>query len=345
MVHFLRYFLLFSIPFLLLSGCVFQKKQSLLINGAGASFPYILYAKWFSEYRKVEDSVAINYQSIGSGGGIRQFLQGTLDFGASDIPLSNKEQASAKHKIVHIPTTLGAVSLTYNLDLPKKTSLKLNGETLAKIFQGKITRWNDKAIQNLNKKIPLPDQSIVVLYRADASGTTSFFTEFLAKSTPLFLKEVGRGKSVPWPVGVGGKGNEGVVGLLSKLKGAIAYVSSSYLSLQNLPVIKIENKSGVFLSPTTSSVMKAAETVMKKKGNNYLLSLIHPLGKSSYPVSGFTYIILSNPLKGEKGKPLVTFLKWALTEGQNFSEKLNFIPLPKSVRAAALKQLAAIQYK
>lgn len=329
-----------------LAGCFQRKTEVLLVNGAGASFPYILYSRWFSEYRQVKPHVAINYQSIGSGGGIRQLLKGTLDFGATDVPVSLKDlnRRDGNRKIVHIPTALGAVAVTYNLNLGPEKTLQLNGKVLSGIFQGKITRWNHTALQALNKNVILPDQPIVAVYRADGSGTTAFFTEFLSQADQEFLKKIGKGKSVQWPVGVGGKGNEGVVGLINKMTGSIGYISASYAVVQKLPVAKIKNKAGYLISPDTKAIMIAAEQALKKS-RNYLDSLIDPPGRKSYPLSGFTYIILFQKMPEEKGRILVEFLNWALTEGQKFSSELNFTPLPERVRQVARKKLSEIQFQ
>ncbi|MCY4512463.1 MAG: phosphate ABC transporter substrate-binding protein PstS [Bdellovibrionales bacterium] len=322
-----------------------KTKKVLLINGAGASFPYILYLKWFSEYRRLKPEVAINYQSIGSGGGIRQFLKGTLDFGATDVPVSEKDvKKKEREQILHIPTALGAVALTYNLDLKKGEVLRLEGKVLADIFQGKIKKWNHPSLQKLNENISLPDEPIITVYRADGSGTTAFFTEFLAQWSPEFLKKIGKGKSVQWPMGVGGKGNEGVVGLVNKMKGAMGYISASYAVVQKLPVARIKNQSGSFVSPMTKAIMSAAENAMKKN-KDYLASMINPPGEESYPLSGFTYIILSRKMPERKGRILVEFLKWALNDGQGFSEALNFNPLPESVRQVARKKLSEVQFQ
>ena len=323
-----------------------DKTEVLLINGAGASFPYILYLKWFSEYRRLNPAVAINYQSIGSGGGIRQFLNGTLDFGATDVPVSSKDVTNPKErqKILHIPTALGAVAVTYNLSLKQGDVLRLDGKVLADIFQGKITKWNHSSIQKLNQDVSLPNESIITVYRADGSGTTAFFTEFLSQWSKEFLKTIGKGKSVQWPAGVGGKGNEGVVGLVNKMKGAIGYISASYAVVQKLPVAKIQNKAGFFTTPTTNAIMAAAESAMEKNPN-YLDSLINPPGEESYPLSGFTYIILSRQMPKKKGRILVEFLYWALIDGQNFSEALNFNPLPETVRQVARKRLSEIKFQ
>ena len=337
-----------GLPFLFffsLTACFQKKSDVLLINGAGASFPYILYSKWFAEYRHIQPSVAINYQSIGSGGGIRQFLKGTLDFGATDVPVSAKDlKQTGGKQIVHIPTALGAVAVTYNLNLKTKEPLKLDGRVLAKIFQGDISKWNDKSIQALNKGVHLPEEPVVTVYRADGSGTTAFFTEFLSLSDKSFLKKVGKGKSVQWPVGVGGKGNEGVVGLINKIEGSIGYIAVSYAVVQKLPMAKIRNKAGRFVSPNTQTIMSAAERAMRGK-NSYISSLINPLGKHSYPLSGLTYIILSRKMSRKKGPVLVSFLNWALTKGQKFSEPLNFTPLPENIKQAGRKELSKITFQ
>ena len=333
---------LFSLHF---NACFPKKKtKSLLINGAGASFPYILYSKWLTEYRSVDPSVAINYQSIGSGGGIRQFVQGTLDFGGTDIPVSKEELKTSEKEILHIPTTLGAVAVTYNLGLDNKQSLHLDGSVLSQIFSGKIKFWNDLQIRKLNPGLLLPEQGIVVVYRADGSGTTSFFTEYLSSLSKNFLKEVGRGKSVPWPVGVGGKGNEGVMGLVNKINGAIAYIGVSYAVSQKLPMAAIKNKSGQFVKPSLESIKGAANQAMKSK-KSYTSSLINIEGKNSYPLSGFTYIIISKKMEEKKGKALVRFLKWLLIQGQRFSEPLYFISLPDTVAEAALKKLSQVEFE
>ena len=315
-----------------------------MINGAGASFPYILYSKWLSEYRRIDPSVAINYQSIGSGGGIRQFLSGTLDFGGTDVPVSKEELKLSKKEILHIPTVLGAVAVTYNLPSLEAQSLKMTGELLAEIFTGKVNRWDDPKIQKWNLKTSLPKAPIVVVYRADGSGTTSFFTQFLSVLSKDFLTEVGKGKSVSWPVGVGGKGNEGVMGLVSKMEGAIAYISLSYAISQKLPTVAIKNKEAVFVQPNLKSIQSSAIQALKDK-KGYTSSLIYRKGKNSYPISGYTYLILSKKLPSKKGPALVKFLKWALNSGQKFAEPLYFISLPPSVVNSALEKLSLIEFE
>lgn len=329
-----------------LSACWPKSKQNiLLINGAGASFPYILYSRWFSEYRKVDSLVAINYQSIGSGGGIRQFIKGTLDFGGTDVPVSEEEIQSSKKEILHIPTALGAVAVTYNLSLGEKESLRFDAGVLSQIFRGKIKTWNDPQIQKLNPDLKLPEQDIVVVYRADGSGTTNFFTDYLSLLSEDFLKELGRGKSVPWPVGVGGKGNEGVMGLVRKIDGAIAYIGASYAASQKLPMAAIKNKSGHFKKPSLESIKSAARQAMKED-KKPTASLIYIEGKDSYPLAGFTYIVISKKMPKKKGEALVEFLKWALSQkGQSFSEPLYFISLPKAVAESAVEQLSHVEFE
>ena len=365
------------------TSCLLKKEKTLLINGAGASFPYILYSKWIMEYKKVNPSTRINYQSIGSGGGVRQFLAGTLDFGGTDIPLFeqetnfkennsqqeqnsqqdkkpettqssqressslkrkiNKAQAQFKKPILHLPTTLGAVAVTYNLPSLNKKTLKLNGEVLAKIFRGKIKFWDDPQIQSLNPELKLPHQKLVLIYRAEGSGTTSFFTEFLSLKSPDFLKEVGHGKSVSWPQGLGAKGNEGVMGLLNKMEGAISYVGLSYARSQNLPVVAIQNKEGFFVEPNSITTQAAALSALKNQ-NSYTSSLIDEKGAQSYPISGYTYFIISKKPE-PKGSVIFSFMEWVLKDGQQFSKDLHFIPLPKTVQEKALQKLSEFKNK
>ena len=333
-------FVLFSVVF---SSC-FSKNKTLLINGAGASLPYILYSKWISEYRRVEPSVAINYQSIGSGGGIRQFLEGTLDFGGTDVLVSEEDIRLSKKEILHIPTVLGAVAVTYNLPSLRGKHLKMTGELLAEIFTGKVKSWNDPKIQKWNPKVLLPKTKIIVIYRADGSGTTSFFTEFLSLLSKDFLKEVGKGKLVSWPVGVGGKGNEGVMGLASKMEGAIAYISLSYAVSQKLPVLAVRNKEDRFVQPNLKSIQAAALQALKDN-KSYTSSLIYKKGKNSYPISGYTYLIISKRLSRKKGPDLVKFLNWALNSGQLFAGPLHFISLPTSVVKSALEKLSQVEFE
>lgn len=303
-----------------------------------------MYSKWLLEYRKIDPLVAINYQSIGSGGGIRQFIAGTLDFGGTDVPVSQEELQSSKKEILHIPTALGAVAVTYNLNLNKEKILRLDANVLSQIFIGKIKTWNESQIQKLNPDLKLPEKDIVVVYRADGSGTTSFFTDYLSLLSKDFLKEVGKGKLVAWPVGVGGKGNEGVMGLVKQINGAIAYIGASYAVSQKLPMAAIKNKLGQFKKPSLKSIKAAAEQAMKDK-KSHTSSFINIEGKDSYPLAGFTYIIISKKMPEKKGKAIVSFLNWALNQGQSFSEPLYFISLPKTVTKSAAKKLSQVEFE
>ena len=335
----------FFILLLLFSGCFpkKQKERTLLINGGGASFPYIIYSRWFSDYHALVPSAAINYQSIGSGGGIRQFLKGTLDFGATDVPMSKTDERNTGGEVIHIPTILSAVAVTYNLNWSENKPLHFDGETLARIFLGEIKTWNHPAIKALNKGIPLPEKPIVTIYRADGSGTTAVFTEYLAKASENFFKKLGHGKSINWPVGVGGKGNEGVVGMAKKIKGSIAYIGASYGGIQKLPMAKIKNKEGVFISPNEKSIKAAAANIMKNK-KDYKVSLINAGGKESYPLSAFTYLIFSEKMPSEKKQVFLKFLQWAiLGPGQNMATSLYFVPLPDNVKQAVSKKLSTVK--
>ena len=337
----MRFFALF---FLLagFSACFSKKKEEILLNGAGASFPYVLYSKWIFEYRKKEKQVAVNYQSIGSGGGIRQFLAGTLDFGGTDVPVSKKNLKNHKNSVLHVPTALGAVAVTYHLK--SQENLNFTGELLADIFLGKIQFWNDPKIKALNKSAALPNKKIILIYRADGSGTTSFFTEFLSLKSPDFLNKVGKGKLVSWPKGLGAKGNEGVMGLLSKMEGSLSYIGLSYALSQSLPVAAIKNKDSVFVKPSLESLQASALQGLKDN-QSYMESLIDKKGKKTYPLSGYTYLIFSQKQPEKKGKALLAFLRWALTEGQAFSKKLHFTPLPDSVLKASLKTLSSVEFQ
>ena len=336
----------FFILLILFSGCFLKtqnKQKPLLINGGGASFPYIIYSRWFSDYRSLEPSAAINYQSIGSGGGIRQFLKGTLDFGATDVPMSKTDERNTEGKVIHIPTVLGAVAVTYNLNQPENKPLHFDGETLTRIFLGEIKTWNHPALKALNKEAPLPEQPIVTVYRADGSGTTAVFTEYLAETSKNFLKKLGHGKSVNWPVGIGGKGNEGVVGMVKKISGSIAYIGASYGGIQKLSMAKIKNKEGFFIYPEEKNIKAAAKNVMKNK-KDYKISLINAGGKESYPLSAFTYLIFSEKMPSEKKQVFLKFLRWSvLGPGQELAASLYFVPLPDNVKQAVSKKLSTVK--
>lgn len=309
-----------------------KTKKPLLINGAGASFPYILYSKWFSEYRKVNPSVIVNYRSVGSGGGIRQFLAGTTDFGATDVPIIPEELKKHKKKVLHIPSTLGAVVVSYNLaELQnQKAPLRLNAQVLMDIYMGKIKKWNHEELKKMNPSLSLPDKNILPVYRSDGSGTTAIFTEYLAHFSSDWLQAVGKGKAVSWPQGIGGKGNEGVMGFLQKTPGAIGYVGMSYAVNRKSPMAHIQNSTGHFVQASVDSVRKAAEQTLSKTKD-----LFHPMveagGEGVYPLSSYTYLLFHQQMSGKKGEILLQMLNWTLGDAQKFSERLYYIPLPEPV--------------
>jgi phosphate transport system substrate-binding protein len=298
-----------------------------LINGAGASFPYPLYAKWFSDYQKAHPDVQINYQSIGSGGGIRQFTQKTVDFGASDAPMTDEQLAEAKAPVLHIPTVLGAVVVTYNLP-EVKTPVQLSGEVIGAIFEGKITKWDDAQIKALNPKTVLPALPILVAHRSDGSGTTAIFTDYLKKASTAW--KAGSGTAVKWPVGLGGKGNEGVAGLVKQTPGSLGYVELIYAKNNGLEYAVIKNKAGKFISPDLKSVTAAAAATTVP--DDFRVSITDPVGKDAYPIAGFTYLLVwKDQPDAVKGQKLVDFLKWAVKEGQNGVSDLHYAPLPKTL--------------
>lgn len=303
---------------------------ALLLNGAGATFPYPIYSKWFSEYAKLHPGIEINYQSIGSGGGIRQLLAKTVDFGASDAPLTDAQLRKSSVPILHIPTVLGAVVLTY--DLPDvKSELKLTPEVLADVFLGKLTQWNDDRIKKINPGVSLPDEPILVAHRSDGSGTTAIFTDYLSKVSPEWKQKVGHGTSVNWPTGLGGKGNEGVTGLVKQTPGAIGYVELIYAENNHLPVASLENKAGDFVKPSIQAVTAAAAGALKHFPADFRVSITDAEGARSYPISGFTYLLIDQTMPREKGQVLVQFLNWAVTDGQKYAPSLAYAPLPKQL--------------
>jgi phosphate transport system substrate-binding protein len=320
---------------ILLLASSLASAEDLLINGAGATFPAPLYQKWFSEYNKINPTLKFNYQAIGSGGGIKQFTEGTVDFGATDAPMKDDQIAKAPD-VVHIPTVLGAVVVSYNV--PGLTNLRFSQETLANVFLGKITKWNDPAIVADNPGAKLPDTAITVARRSDGSGTNAIFTDYLAKISPEFKTKVGSGTSVNWPVGLGGKGNDGVTGLVKSTPGAIGYVELVYAVQQKLPTAEIKNKDGAWVKPSLEGVTAAAAGV--EVPADYRVSITNPSGKSAYPIAGFTYLLVHKDMKDKaKGTALVNFLRWAETSGQAMATPLDFAPLPKPVQERVLKTI------
>ncbi len=318
--------------------------QSVDLTGAGATFPYPIYSKWFSDYAQ-KTGVKINYQSIGSGGGIRQLSEETVDFGASDSPMSDAELASAKGgAILHFPTVLGADVITYNLP-GVTTALKLTPAAIADIFSGRIKKWNDARIASLNASVSLPDQDILVVHRSDGSGTTYIFTDYLSTTVPSWKASVGRGKDVKWPVGLGAKGNEGVSGQIKQTPGSIGYVELAYAKQNGLPIAAIRNKSGQFISASVEAVTAAAAGAAKTLPANtdYRISIVDAPGAGSYPISSFTWILVyQNQRDPAKGKKLVDFLNWALTDGEKEAVTLDYAPLPANMAVTVKARLATI---
>jgi len=301
-----------------------------LMNGAGATFPYPLYSKWFDEYTKVEPGMRFNYQSIGSGGGIRQILERTVDFGATDGPMTDDQLKKAPGELLHIPTVLGAVVATYNL--PGNPTLKFPPDVLADIFLGKIAKWNDDRIRAVNAGAQLPNQPIVIVHRSDGSGTTYIWVDYLSKISPEWEKQVGRGTSVKWPVGLGGKGNEGVAGQVKNTPGALGYVELAYASTNKLPVAQIRNQAGKFVEPTIASTTAAAAGLAKTMPADFRVSLTNAPGETAYPIASFTWLLLyRDQPDATKGKALVKFLWWAVHDGQKFAAELLYAPLPSEV--------------
>ncbi|BDG04005.1 phosphate ABC transporter substrate-binding protein PstS [Anaeromyxobacter oryzae] len=314
--------------------------NKLLVTGAGATFPFPLYSKWFSEYNKLNPDLQFNYQSIGSGGGIQQITNRTVDFGASDAPMKDAQLAAAPGT-VHIPTVLGAVVVTYNAPI---TQLRLTPETLSGIYLGKITKWNDPALAKVNPGVKLPDTDIAVIHRSDGSGTTNIFTDYLSKVSPEWKEKVGASTSVKWPAGLGAKGNEGVTGLVKQTPGAIGYVELAYANQNKLPMAELQNKDGVFVKATMQSTSSAAAGVAMP--DDFRVSITNASGKDAYPMASFTYILVPRDQQdAAKGAAVVNFLWWAVHDGQRFAEPLEYAPLPKAVVAkveAKLKSLTVL---
>ncbi len=300
------------------------------LTGAGATFPYPIYSKWFSEYHKSHSDVEINYQSIGSGGGIRQVTAGTVDFGASDMPMTDKQLQEAKSKILNIPTVLGADVPAYNV--PGVTGeVKFTPEALAGIFLGKISKWNDKAITAANPGVNFPDKEIIVVHRSDGSGTTFIWTDYLSKVSPEWKNLVGADTSVKWPVGLGQKGNEGVAGSLRQMSGSIGYVELIYAVQNNIPYGSVRNAAGAFVKASLEGVTAAAASAPKMPAD-FRVSITNAPGKDAYPISSFTWMLIPAQSKdAAKGKMLADFLNWMVTDGQKMTTALAYAPLPENV--------------
>ncbi len=318
-------------------------QQTMQINGAGATFPNPIYSKWFSEYNKLHPNVQINYQSLGSGAGIRQITNQTVFFGATDGPMTPDQLLAAPSKILHFPTVLGAVVPVYNIP-GVNAELKFTGALLADIFLGKITKWNDPAIAKLNAGVNLPGTDITVVHRSDGSGTTYIFMDFLAKVSPEWKQKVGVATSVNWPVGVGGKGNEGVSGLVTQTPGSIGYVELIYALQNKVSFGTVQNAAGEFVKASVDAVTKAAAEAVKSMPADFRVSITNAPGAGVYPISSFTWLLFyENPKDKGQAKTMVDFMKWALTDGQKYCADLGYAPLPEPVVKLEMAALAKIK--
>jgi len=312
------------------------------LNGAGATFPYPMYSKWFSEYHKLHPDVEINYQSIGSGGGIRQVLAGTVDFGASDGPMTDDQLKEAKTKILHVPTVLGADVPAYNIP-GVSAELKFTPETLAGIFLDKITSRDSSALAKDNPGIKLPSQPIILIHRSDGSGTTYIWTDYLSKVSSEWQSQVGKGTSVKWPVGLGGKGNEGVAGMIRQMPGAIGYIELIYAVQNNIPYGVVRNAAGNFVKASLESVTAAAASVLNMPAD-FRVSITNAPGKDAYPISSFTWLLI--PVRSKdatKGKILADFLNWMVDDGQKMTAQLTYAPLPQTVASKVKAEIKQVQ--
>ena len=317
--------------------------QTIQINGAGATFPYPIYSKWFSEYNKLHSNIQINYQSVGSGAGIQQVIKQTVFFGATDGPMTEEQQQTAPGKILHFPTVLGAVVPVYNI--PNVTAeLKFSGPLLADIFLGKVTKWNDPAIAKLNAGVTLPATDITVAHRADGSGTTYIWVDYLSKVSPEWKTKVGVNTSVKWPAGVGGRGNEGVASVVSQTPGAIGYVELIYALQTKTAHGMVQNMAGEFTKASVASVTAAAAAAAGQMPADFRVSITNAPGKGVYPISSFTWLLLYENAKDKtQAKTMVDFLKWALADGQKFAPELGYAPLPEAVVKLELAALAKVK--
>jgi phosphate transport system substrate-binding protein len=320
---------------------------ALSINGAGATFPYPMYSKWFDEYHKKNGNLQINYQSIGSGGGIKQVTEGTVDFGASDGPMNDEQLKAFQDKhgfgILHFPTVLGAAVPTYNIE-GVSAALNFTPEALAGIYLGKITKWNDPAIASANQGVKLPASDIVVAHRADGSGTTYIWTDYLSKVSEEWKNKVGKGTSVNWPVGLGGKGNEGVMGIIKQTPNSVGYVELIYAIQNNTPYGTVKNSAGVFVKADLAGVSAAAAGAAKNMPDDFRVSITDPPGKTAYPISSFTWLLIPQKIADPSKRDAIKgFLKWMLTDGQNYAEPLAYAKLPKEVVSKETKALNSIQ--
>jgi len=328
-------------------GAMLWAENALLINGAGATFPFPIYSKWFDEYHKKNPNIEFNYQSVGSGAGIKQATEGTVDFGASDGPMNDEQLKGFQEKrgsaILHFPTVLGAAVPTYNIS-GVTGALNFTPEALAGIYLGKVTKWNDPAIAGANKGVDLPANDIVVIRRSDGSGTTYIWTDYLSKVSDEWKSKVGRGTSVNWPVGLGGKGNEGVTGLIKQTPNSIGYVELIYAIQNNIPYGTVKNSSGNFIKADLASVSAAAAGAAKDMPNDFRVSITNAPGKTAYPISSFTWLLVPAKIQdAAKREAIKGFLKWMVTDGQGYAEPLAYAKLPKEVVEKEKKAINEIQ--
>ena len=314
------------------------------LTGAGATFPNPIYSKWFDAYSK-QTGVQINYQSVGSGAGIRQYTEGTVDFGASDGPMNESQIAAVNGNVVHIPTVLGAVAVTYNLPSLGGRKMNLDGNSLVDIFMGRITRWNDQRLQALNPGLDLPKLDVIVVHRSDGSGTTYIFTDFLNKFSREWRDKVGYATSVNWPAGLGGKGNEGVTQQVKQVEGAIGYVELIYALANDLPYANIKNAAGAFVEPSMASVTAAAASAKLGKDTDFRVSITNAPGKDSYPIASFTWLLVKKDDKDPAKARLVRdFLSWLITdEAQAMAQELHYAPLPGEVRTLVAERIKTLR--
>jgi len=318
--------------------------QKVQINGAGATFPYPIYSKWFSEYNKLHPNVEINYQSIGSGGGIRQLTAGTVFFGASDGPMTNDQIFAAGARVIHLPTVLGGVVPIYEIP-GVSAEIRFPGRVLADIFLGKITKWNDPAIRNVNPGINLPNLDITVVHRSDGSGTSYIWCDYLSKVSPDYKKTVGVATSVNWPAGVGAKGNEGVAGLVKQTPGAIGYVELIYALQNKISFGSVQNANGEFVRASTDGVSKAAASAAKAMPKDFRVSITNAPGAGVYPISSFTWLLFYESSKDkQRAKIMGDFVRWAISDGQHFTTDLGYAPLPKEVVALEVETLNRLKW-
>jgi len=332
------------LPILLTSGLLASTASAGSLNAAGATFPAPIYQKWFSEYSKLKPGTQINYQSIGSGAGIGQLTAGTVDFGASDVPMTDAQLGKVKVKVLHFPTVLGGVVPTYNVEGVPGDALKFSGDTLASIFLGEVTKWDDPKLVKDNPGIKLPSKNITVVHRSDGSGTTFVFTDYLSKVSGDFKSKVGPGATVNWPVGLGGKGTEGVAGLVKQNPNSIGYVELLYAVQNKMGYGAVKNQAGKFLKADLNSVTEAAAGAAKNMPADFRVSITNAPGANAYPISTFTYLLIPSKIDdAAKRDTIKEFLKWMLNTGQGTAAGLDYAPLPKNVVAMAEKQIAQIQ--